>query len=177
MVNLEEVIEKMTDDNITSDLRYAKALLKSLNTTYKEWLREQRILPAKDELAAAILQANESVKTISHMGSALIRLNDAIAECKDLEIEANMPVALDLHEKLTQLKAAYVQMKAAIVQGQIALEGEEGEEAAMRELQEAVDLSKKLELHRDLPVAVDLLEELMHMNAQHQRMSAALAPR
>merc|ERR1712150_312715 len=137
----------------------------------------KRIQPALDELGAAIQEANVSLTTASHMGSALIRLNAGIKECEDLDVKQRLPEAKRLRDRVSRVKEVYITMKAAIVQGQIALNHEEGEEAAITELEDAVNAAKKVQLYKDLPVAVDLLSELSHMNAQHQKVAAAISPR
>jgi len=56
------------------------------------------------------------------------------------------------------------------------MKAEEGEEAAIAELNTAIENADKIDLHKGLPIAVDLLHELMHMNAQHQQLHAAMDP-
>merc|ERR1719198_230412 len=106
----------------------------------------------------------------------MIRLNSAIAKCEELQIKHHMPQAYTIRDRLNLVKTVYVQMKAAIVQGQIALSREQGEEAAIKELKEAADAARDAELYRDLPVTLDLLQELVHMNAEHQKVAQAMDP-
>jgi len=147
-------------------VRGAQTLLDKLNI----------IQPARDELKAAGLQANVSMHTVSGMDASLVRLSEAIELNRKLELFAAIPRSNRLMAALMKLKKAFVDVKAAVMQGQIALKQESGEEAAIAELNAAIEAADQVNLHRGLPVAVDLLNELIHMNAQHQQLQAAMDP-
>jgi len=134
------------------------------------------IQPARDELRAARLQANVSMATTSDMDHALVRLNRAIEVNRALEVFGHLNKAILERDNLLELKEAYVNLKAALVQGQIALKMEEGEEEAISELQSAIDRADKVNLHQPMRDAVDVLHELMHMNAEKQQLQAAMDP-
>jgi len=134
------------------------------------------IQPAREELKAAILQANVSMHTVSGMDAGLVRLNAAVELNRKLELYAMISPAERVRDELMLVKKTYVAVKAAIMQGQLALKAEEGEEAAIAELNNAVENADKIDLHKGLPIAVDLLHELVHMNAQHQQLQAAMDP-
>jgi len=133
-----------------------------------------RIQPARQEMEAAILQGNISVNTVNHMAEAILRLNDAIKVNEELNLPYRLDEAKALFERLNGVKTAYVDLKAAIVQGEISIDREEGEEAAIAELEQSIAAAEEVDMHREVPVAVDLLQELMHMNADHQKMSTAI---
>ena len=151
---------------LTLGVQGAKTLLDKLNI----------IQPARDELMAASLQANVSMHTVSGMDASIVRITEAIELNKKLELFAEIPKAERLMAALLKLKKAYVDVKAAVMQGQIALKQESGEEAAIVELNAAIEAADEVNLHKGLPVAVDLLNELIHMNAQHQQLQAAMDP-
>merc|ERR1719329_1963387 len=134
----------------------------------------RRIQPARQEIEEAILQGNISVNTVNHMAEAILRLDDAIKVNEELNLPYRLDEAKALFERLNGVKKAYVDLKAAIVQGEISIDREEGEEAAIAELEQAIGAAEEVDMHREVPVAVDLLQELMHMNADHQKMSTAI---
>jgi hypothetical protein len=144
----------------------ARALLKKL----------QGIQPAREELDLAIMQANVSLKTTERLGAAIIRLNAAIAKCEELQISQQMSEAYAIRDRLNLVKAVFVQMKAANVQAEIAMTREQGEEAAIKELTQAAEAARSAQLYRDLPVTLDLREELIHMNAEHEKVEEAMEP-
>jgi len=136
----------------------------------------KEIKPARDELDAAILQANVSINTFSGMDTALIRLNTAIAVCEDLHLDAWVTKGERTRNELMEIRSAFSELKAAIMKGELALKHQRGEEAAIREIEQAIQLADKLKMHKQLEVAVVLLHELTHMNAEHQRLQAAMNP-
>lgn len=74
------------------------------------------------------------------------------------------------------MKKAFVTLKASVLQGQIALKTEQGEEAAIAELNSAIEAADAIDLHKGMQDAVILLHELMHMNAEKQQIQAAMNP-
>jgi tetratricopeptide (TPR) repeat protein len=166
IVELVEALKVGADAELVLGMKEARALLSDL----------RKIKPAIDELEEAIEEANVSLTTYSHMGNAQVRLNAALDMCNQLNITKYVSQGTRMRNRLVQVKAVYVQMKAAIVQGQISLDREEGEEAAIAELDAAVNAAKDAGLHRDLPVALDLLVELVHMNSEHQKIELAMRP-
>jgi hypothetical protein len=166
ITTLYSALEEASEMSMTLGVGKAQNLLAKLNI----------IQPARDELKAAILQANVSMHTVSGMDAGLVRLNAAIELNRKLELFAVIPSAERVRDELMLVKKTYVAVKAAIMQGQLALKAEEGEEAAIAELNTAIENADKIDLHKGLPIAVDLLHELMHMNAQHQQLQAAMDP-
>lgn len=166
IINLTTATKEAEETGLTLDVPRAEELLNTLNT----------IKPARDEMYEAILQANVSIHTVSGMDVALARLNAAIGVCRTLDLNKWIPRAEELRDELTKVRAAFMHLRAAVMQGEIALEAEEGEEAAITELEQAIDEADRLDMHKQLPIAVDLMHELAHMNAEHQRMQAALTP-
>jgi len=134
----------------------------------------RRIQPARQEIEEAILQGNISVNTVNHMAEAILRLSDAIKVNEELNLPYRLEEGKALFDRLNSVKTAYVDLKAAIVQGEISIDREEGEEAAIAELEQSIGAAEEVEMHREVPVAVDLLQELMHMNADHQKMATAI---
>lgn len=166
ITTLYSALEEASEMEMSLGVGKAQGLLAKLNI----------IQPARDELKAAILQANVSMHTVSGMDAGLVRLNAAIELNRKLELFAMVPPAERVRDELMLVKKTYVGVKAAIMQGQLALKAEEGEEAAITELNSAIENADKIDLHKGLPIAVDLLHELMHMNAQHQQLQAAMDP-
>jgi len=166
ITSLYSALEEAMEMSMTIGVGKAQVLLSKLNI----------IQPARDELKAAILQANVSMHTVSGMDAGLVRLNAAIELNRKLELYAMINPAERVRDELMLVKKTYVGVKAAIMQGQLALNAEEGEEAAIAELNNAIEDADKIDLHKGLPIAVDLLHELMHMNAQHQQLQAAMDP-
>jgi len=166
ITTLYSALEEASEMSMTLGVGKAQNLLAKLNI----------IQPARDELKAAILQANVSMHTVSGMDAGLVRLNAAIELNRKLELFAMIPAGERVRDELMLVKKTYVAVKAAIMQGQLALKAEEGEEAAIAELNSAIENADKIDLHKGLPIAVDLLHELMHMNAQHQQLQAAMDP-
>lgn len=134
----------------------------------------RRIQPARQEIEEAILQGNISVNTVNHMAEAILRLGDAVKVSEGLDLPYRLDEAKALLARLNGVKEAYVDLKAAIVQGEISIDREEGEEAAISELEQSIGAAEEVDMHREVPVAVDLLQELMHMNADHQKMATAI---
>lgn len=166
ITSLYSALEEAQEMSMTLGVGKANTLLGKLNI----------IQPARDELKAAILQANVSMHTVSGMDAGLVRLNAAVELNRKLELYAMIKPAERVRDELMLVKKTYVAVKAAIMQGQLALKAEEGEEAAIAELNSAIENADLIDLHKGLPIAVDLLHELMHMNAQHQQLQAAMDP-
>lgn len=137
----------------------------------------EQIQPAMDELEASILRANVSINTVSSMDRSINRLNSAIDVNRKLDLLSEIPIAEHLRDQLMQVKKTYVALKAAILQSEISLETEQGEEASIAELHHAIEMADAINLKKGLPVAIDLLHELNHMNAEHQQLQAAMDPR
>jgi len=135
-----------------------------------------RIQPARDEFEAAMLQANISYHTERLMGNALVRLEAAVSTCQELDIRDRMDESKEMMELLTELKRTHTDLKAAIVQGEFALNTEEGEEAALGNLDKALKVAKDVDLQRDVPVALDLDMELDHMNDEQGHLADAVSP-
>lgn len=131
-----------------------------------------RLKPVREELFAAVIEANISHRTMNHMAEAQVRLDAAVASGKELGLPVEEASALS--ESLSALKAAFVDLQAAVVQGQIALDREEGEEEAIASLKKAVEAAEQIGILRDIPVARDLIQELGHMNAEHQQIATAV---
>jgi len=132
------------------------------------------IQPARDELVAAMLQANVSMHTVSGLDAAIVRLQAAMDLNRQLEMFAQMPKATKLKDDILFVKNVYVALKAAILQGQIAMKNEEGEEAAISELDGAIEAADGINLHKSVKLGTDVLHQLVHLNAQHQQMQAAM---
>jgi len=132
------------------------------------------IQPARDELMAAMLQANVSLHTVSGMDAAIVRLGAAMDLNKELSMFAQIPKSVKLNEELLFVKNVYVELKAAIMQGQIAMKNEEGEEAAITELNRAIERADGINLHKAVKTATDVLHQLVHLNALHQQMQASM---
>jgi len=166
ITQLSAALKEATEMGMSLGVRAGQTLLDKLNI----------LQPARDELQAAALQANVSMHTVSGMDASLVRLSEAIELNSKLELWGSLPKSRRLMALLMKLKKAYVDVKAAVMQGQIALKQEAGEEAAIAELNAAIEAADEVNLHKGLPVAVDLLNELIHMNAQHQQLQAAMDP-
>lgn len=166
IINLTTATKEAEESGLIVDVPHAEELLQQLNT----------IKPARDEIYEAILQANVSLRTVSGMDVALARLNAAINVCQSLELMKWIPDAEEVRDNLTNVRSAFMHLRSAVMQGEIALEAEEGEEAAITELEQAIDEADKLDMHKHMEIAVDLMHELAHMNAEHQRMQAAITP-
>jgi len=164
IVNLTTALKEAGDSGVELGVPRARELLQQLNT----------IRPALNELNSAILQARVSKHTVSSMDSALSRLNRASAICAELQLHSWLPAAYKVRDELVEVRTVFLQLKAAIAQGEIALEAEQGEEAAIDELDAAMVAADATNMHRDVPVAVELLNRLASINAQHQRLQAAI---
>jgi len=132
------------------------------------------IQPARDELAASMLQANVSMHTVSGLDAAIVRLQAAVDLNQQLEMFAQLPKAQKLKDDILFVKNVYVALKAAILQGQIAMKNGEGEEAAISELNRAIEASDGINLHKSVKLGTDVLHSLIHLNAQHQQEQAAM---
>lgn len=166
ITKLTSALEEAHEMGLELDVPKASKLLDNLSV----------IQPARDEIQAAILQANVSVSAVSGMDAALVRLNKAIEVNKQLGLFAKINEAEKLGARLLEVKKCFVALRAATMQGEIALQTEQGEEAAITELNAAIEASDKIDLHKGMPIAVDLLHELMHMNAEKQQLQAAMDP-
>jgi len=167
ITGLTSALEEAHEMGLELDVPKASKLLDNLSV----------IQPARDEIQAAILQANVSVSAVSGMDAALLRLNKAIEVNKQLGLFAKIKEAEKLGAYLLEVKKCFVALRAATMQGEIALQTEQGEEAAITELNAAIEASDKIDLHKGMPIAVDLLHELMHMNAEKQQLQAAMDPK
>jgi len=163
---LTTAISESLADGLVLGVAFAKKLLGVLI----------QIDPAMDEYEAALVQGNMSLRTVSHMSAAILRLQPAIEMHEKLQLKTDIPLSTGkiMISKLVRVKQAYVDLKASLVAGQVALKNEDGEEAAMNKLESAINDAKSVGLERDMPVAIDLLQELVHMNEEHQKMSAVV---
>lgn len=166
ITKLSSALEEAHEMGLELDVPKASKLLDDLSV----------IQPARDEMMAAILQANVSVSAVSGMDAALVRLNKAIEVNKQLGLYAKIKEAEKLGAHLLEVKKCFVTLRAATMQGEIALQTEQGEEAAITELNAAIEAADRIDLHKGMPIAVDLLHELMHMNAEKQQLQAAMDP-
>jgi len=167
ITELTSALEEAREMGLELDVPKASTLLENLRV----------IQPARDEMQAAILQANVSVSAVSGMDAALVRLNKAIEVNRQLDLLSMIDEAERLGAHLLEVKKVFVALRAATMQGEIALQTEQGEEAAITELNAAIEAADKINLHKGMPIAVDLLHELMHMNAEKQQLQAAMDPR
>lgn len=167
ITKLTSALEEASEMGLELDVPKASSMLNDLSV----------IQPARDEIQAAILQANVSVSAVSGMDAALLRLNKAIEVNKQLGLLSKINEAERLGAHLLEVKKCFVALRAATMQGEIALQVEQGEEAAITELNAAIEASDKINLHKGMPIAVDLLHELMHMNAEKQQLQAAMDPK
>lgn len=166
IARLAAVLGEAGDIGLKLHVDTAQGLLAKLN----------EIKPARDELDAAILQANVSINTFSGMDTALLRLNAAIEVCDEMQLYAWVAKGQRIRDNLMEIRSTFSVLKAAIMRGELALKHQRGEEAAIREIEEAIQLADRLKMHKQLEVAVVLLHELTHMNAEHQRLQAAMNP-
>jgi len=164
---LTTAISESLDDGLVLGIVKAKKLLSLL----------VQIQPAMDEYEAALAQGNISLVTVSHMSEAILRLRSALDTHKKLHIKTEIPFSVgeELIVKLGSIKEAFVILKSSIVAGQVALEGEKGEEAAIEKLRSAIRDASAVGLEREMPVATDLLQELIHMNDEHQKMAKGMS--
>jgi len=167
ITELSSAVEEAHETGLSLDVAKAGKLLDNLSV----------IQPARDEIQAAILQANVSVSAVSGMDAALVRLNKAIEVNKQLGLYAKIKEAERLGAHVLEVKKCFVTLRAATMQGEIALQTEQGEEAAITELNVAIEAADVINLHKGMPIAIDLLHELMHMNAEKQQLQAAMDPK
>jgi len=165
-VELEAAIEEAQDAGLSAGVQRARQTLKKL----------QEIPPLRDELDAAMLQANISLSLMTGMHEGLMRLNAVIDHAKALHLVGKIPKAELLRDRLMVVNEAWLHLRAASVQGTVALRLEHGEEAAIQELTSSIHEAEAAGLHAETPTAVELLQELMHMNAEHQQIQAAVVP-
>jgi len=163
---LTAAVREAEQDGLTLGLEEARGLLGKLEV----------IQPARDELRAAVLQANASMHTRGSMDDALFRLNQAIKVNGALGISYSLPAAKHLRDQLLYLKKTWVDLTAAITQGEIALESGSGEEAAIAELHRCIDHTDEVNLHGKVHRALDVLHRLTRQNAGKQQKQVALRP-
>lgn len=165
-VELEAAIEEAQDSGLSAGVQKAKQTLKKL----------EEIPPLRDELEASMLQANISLSLMTGMHEGLMRLNAVIDHAKALHLVGKLPKAESLRDRLMVVNEAWLHLRAASVEGTVALRLEHGEEAAIQELTSSIHEAETAGLHAETPTAVELLQELMHMNAEHQQIQAAVVP-
>jgi len=165
-VELEAAIEEAQDAGLSAGVQKATQTLKKL----------EEIPPLRDELDASMLQANISLSLMTGMHEGLMRLNAVIDHAKALHLIGKIPRAESLRDRLMVVNEAWLHLRAASVQGTVALRLEHGEEAAIQELTSSIHEAETAGLHAETPTAVELLQELMHMNAEHQQIQAAVVP-
>lgn len=136
----------------------------------------QKIPPAIEKIQAAMLAVNVSMRTQTGMDSALTEIMSAIELNRQLNLPRYIPEADDLRQSLLLLKQAYVQLKAAIMQGQISLKNEAGEEAAIAELKQSIDVAQRVGMKKLVEDAQELHDELQHMDEQHNNLQVAMNP-
>lgn len=127
----------------------------------------ERVSSAAEEMNAAIVQANSSHATVSCMGKSLARLQSSIDAAKEVGITRRVREAERVFSGLFDLKMAFIEMKAAILQGETAIAAGVGESLAIDELELALNSSAAVSLHKALPTAVDILHELVRVQGEH----------
>jgi hypothetical protein len=156
----------VTDFGIRDDVADATDVLEMLKP----------IEPARAELERAMLQATIAYKTETDLGDAWGRLTDAIARNKDLHITDKLETANALLQRVMVKKEAAVNLKAAMIHGDIAIKTKSEEELAMQELESSLAAARRANLTRKLPEAANLLEELLHMHLEEETLSEAMHP-
>jgi len=151
------VMNKAEDYEIGQPLDEAQALEEDL----------ELLSSAAEEMNAAIVQANSSHATVSCMGKSLTRLQSSIDAARELGITRRVQEAEHVFGDLFDLKMAYIEMKAAILQGEAAIAAGVGETSAIAELELALNSSAAVSLHKALPTAVDVLHELVRLQGEH----------
>merc|ERR1719329_51127 len=75
-----------------------------------------QIQPAMDEYEAALIEGNVSLSTVSHMGTAILRLTAAVETHKKLRLKTETPISVGeaMIAKLDRVKKAYVTLRASI---------------------------------------------------------------
>lgn len=136
----------------------------------------QKIPPALEKIRGAMLAVNVSMRTQTGMDNALTDIMSAIELNRQLNLPKYVSEADHLRQSLLMLKQAYVQLKAAIMQGQISLQNEDGEEAAIAELNHAIGVAQGVGLRKLVEDAQELHEELQHMDTQHNNLQVAMNP-
>lgn len=134
-------------------------------------------LPAvKNELEAAMLQGNISLDLRTGIHDALVRLNGALGDADRLGLVGKEKKAEKIRDALMSVNEAWLQLRAATVQGTVALRLEHGEDAAIDALEEAIEEAVSAGLNSETPAAKELLGELRHMNAAHVSIESAVVP-
>lgn len=134
------------------------------------------IEPARTELERAMLQATIAFKTESDLGDAWKRLTDALALNQELNITDRLSAGEVLLQQVMVKKEAFVNLKAAMIHGDIALKTKSEEELAMQELEASLAQARSANLTRRLPEAENLLEELLHMHLQEETLEETMHP-
>lgn len=124
---------------------------------------------AEEDLNAAIIQANSSWSTVSHMGHTLERLRNAIDLCKEMGVLNRVSDGERTYQLLHDVQSAHLDISAAIDQGESSEASGEDGEGAIATLRESIEAAEAVHLHRDVDVATDVLHELMHLQAEKSR--------
>lgn len=135
-----------------------------------------KIPPAFEKIRGAMLSVNVSIRTTSGMDGALLKIQNALELNRQLSLTQYVPAAEKLRADLLVIKEAFVGLRAATMQGQITLENESGEEAAIAELGRAIAIAHQAGLTKGIENAQELHDELEHMSSQHNKLLDAMTP-
>jgi len=176
MVSKERVAEAVAA--LTTSLREAheRGLAVDVGRALELYAELRKIPPAIEQIKGAMLACNVSIRTTSGMDGALLKIQSALELNRQLGLTEYVPAAEKLRADLLVIKEAYVALRAATLQGKIALENESGEEAAIVELGRAIATAHQAGLTKGVEDAEELHEELEHMSSQHNRLQDAMSP-
>lgn len=136
----------------------------------------QPIEPARTQLSRAMQMATISIKTESNLGDAWKGLLDAITLNKELNITDKLGAADALLQVIMVKKEAAVNLKAAKIHGEIAINTTSQEELAMQELESALAQARQANLSRKLPEAEDMLERLLQLHLDEETLEETMHP-
>jgi len=143
----------------------------------RHMLSELWVLPkVKSELEAAIFQGGIAMRHKTGIHDALVRLNGALGEAGRFGLHSKQRQGEKLRDRLAATSEAWLQLRAATVQGTVALRLEHGEDAAIDALKSAIAGADSAGLSSETPDAAELLGELQHMNEAHQSIESAIVP-
>lgn len=143
----------------------------------RQMIKDLLALPSvKEELDAAMLQGNISLKLQTGFHDGLMRLNTAIAEAERLDLRGKTTKAEKLRDRLMTLNEAWLHLRASSVQATVALRLEHGEDAALEQLQDSIAEAKLAGLKSETQAAEEMLRELQHMNEAHKTIESAVVP-
>jgi len=165
-VHVEDAIQLAQGVGLKVGVKKAKHLVSELQT----------IPDIKNEVDAAVLQGKIALKFKLGIHDALVRLNAALDESKPFGLMGKEKKAEKLRSTLLAVNEAWLQLRAATVQGAVALRLEHSEDAAIDVLQSAIAKADSAGLSAETPGAAQLLGELRHMNEAHQSIESAVVP-